>query len=163
MFVLDRLFSKQRTAFTRLVITGGLAATGFWFGFAPNVSRPHHPHVAFAQPAHAQGAVLDFSTDQLQNYARAVLAIEPLRRDTHERIRELMGSRPVPPIACNRRDVLATLPRNVREEVQTYCDRSIALVRQYGLSISEFNEITRQAQSQPQLERRIQQYMLQQR
>lgn len=116
------------------------------------------PDLVIGSPAYAQDAV---SNAEVQNYARSVMAIEPLRQEAYNAIKQITGSDNVPPIACHQPRSLNNLNRNIRQIAVDYCRRSISIVESNSLTISRFNVVTTALQNDPDLAARIQEAMVQ--
>lgn len=93
----------------------------------------------FGSDAYAQSAV---SSNELTNYARSLLVIEPMRQQAYADIQNIVGAGNVPSIACHRPDSVDSLPNNIKPIARNYCDRAIAVVAENNLTIQRFNEIT---------------------
>jgi len=106
----------------------------------------------------AQGQ--NYNEEKLESYAEAVLAIEPLRQKTFREIQTLLNGQEVPNIACNRAESYQNLPAKARSLIVDYCNRSKTIVQEQGLTVSEFNAITAEVQSNPQLKQQVQAEML---
>jgi hypothetical protein len=134
---------------------GALSLFGVLTGMAPEFqSRSGVP--TFSQAAQAQ----NLNRDELRNYALAVMAIEPLRREAYQAIKEILGSGDVPSIACHQPNSLSGLNRNIREIAVRYCNNSISIVERYGFTIVRFNAVNSAVQGNPQLREQVQQEML---
>lgn len=92
---------------------------------------------------------------EIRNYAKSVLAMEPERRQAFEEIKKLIGGREIPQIVCSNSNSLNGLPNKARDIAVNYCNRSQKIVEQNGLSIDNFNKITRDLQSNEDLKRKI--------
>jgi hypothetical protein len=114
--------------------------------------------VAISNSAYAQANAI--TSQEVQNYARSVLAIEPIRQETYNQIKQIIGNRDVPAIACHQPNSLNNLNRNIREIAVNYCNQSIAIVEQNDLTIGRFNVITTSQQSDPELQQRIQEELI---
>lgn len=113
-----------------------LAASSVLFDLVPSIKTNlslQWGHGAVAQT---------LSSAELENYASAVLVIEPLRQAAYEEIRSILGSNSVPSIACHRPETIDRLDSNIRSIARNYCDRAIRVVQQNDLSIERFNAIT---------------------
>ncbi|MGC1395383.1 MAG: DUF4168 domain-containing protein [Coleofasciculaceae cyanobacterium] len=96
------------------------------------------------------------STEQLKNYARAVLAIEPKRQEAYKEIRKSFdGDGKVPEIVCTRTDTIASLDKNVQDIAVNYCNQSKKIAETNSLTIQQFNGITLSAQTDQELQKRI--------
>lgn len=96
------------------------------------------------------------STEQLKNYARAVLAIEPKRQEAYKEIRKSFDDdQNVPEIVCTRTDTIASLAKNVQDIAVNYCNQSKKIAESNSLTIQQFNGITLSAQTDQELQKRI--------
>jgi len=109
----------------------------------------------------AVGQAQAYNEQQLENYAQAVLAIEKLRQNTFGEIQNVLDSQEVPKVACNRSESYKDLPSDARSLIINYCNRSKEIVQKQGLTVSEFNQITKKMKSNPELKQKVQQQMLQ--
>jgi hypothetical protein len=101
----------------------------------------------------------EISDQQVRNYARAVLDIESHRKQAFEEIQDIMGGS-TPEIVCNQPSSYSNLPQQAQEIALEYCQISQDIVESTGMSVREFNQITQRIKSEPQLEQRIQQVMM---
>jgi hypothetical protein len=112
--------------------------------------------VGLASSAFAFNSQVDAQTPtEIRNYAKSVLAMEPERRQAFEEIKKLIGGREVPQIVCSDSNSLNGLPNKARDIAVNYCNRSQKIVEQNGLSIDNFNKITRDLQSNEKLKAEI--------
>ncbi|MEB3357661.1 MAG: DUF4168 domain-containing protein [Synechococcales bacterium] len=126
----------------------------------PSKSAQTHPlPIALGSPVEAQ-EVPSVTSDEVQSYARSVLDVETLRLSAYDRIKTLLGTSDVPPIACHIEDSLSGLRREVRDIVVEFCTQSIEVVRNNRLTIARFNTITSLQQSDEDLASRIQEELL---
>jgi hypothetical protein len=100
--------------------------------------------VAFAQ-----------NTDKVRDYARAVLAIEPIRVNSFKTVKKMMKGT-VPSDVCRQ----GQIPGEIRLICNGFLDDSARIIRQHNLSISEFNDITQRSKSDPKLMKQIQQELI---
>jgi len=138
------------------LLVGVISALGILTGFVPSLSAP--ASMMFSNAAYAQAAV---TPEEVQNYARSVLAIEPIRLQAYNEIKRLTGSGDVPAIACYQPNSLNNLNRDIRSIAVEYCHQSIQIVERNQLTIGRFNTITTTLQSDPDLASRIQDAMVQ--
>lgn len=96
------------------------------------------------------------SPEEVKKYAMAVLAIEPKRQDAYEEIQRLTNQDEVPNFTCNQPDTLADLPVNVQDIAVNYCQESKKIAEGQDFTMAQFNAITKTAQLDPDLERKIQ-------
>jgi hypothetical protein len=141
---LNRILSKS-------LIVGTLSIVGLLSGVTPGLSGNSHKLV-FSASASAQAVV---SEEEVQNYARSVLAIEQVRQSAYAEIKKTIGN--VPEIVCNNPASIRSLPRGAQGIARSYCTQSSAIVRNYfPRGNARFNEITSLMQNNPVLYRRIQ-------
>jgi len=131
--------------------------TGTWLFTASGfdiLSNKIFDHSGFQIRLIAQAQNYDENT--LRNYAQALLEIEPLRQRALQDIQTVLNSQEVPSIACNRAQSYQDLPAEAQSFIVDYCNRSQNIVQQQGLTVSEFNNITTDVQSNPQLKQEVQ-------
>lgn len=134
------------------VTVSSLATVGMLLGVVPSL-QPDSIHLSFEMAAYAQAV----SAEEVQSYARSVLAIEPIRMSAYKKIQQVTGSDEVPPVTCHRPSSLSNLPENIRDIAIDYCNQAIAIVESNDLTITRFNQITIAHQSDSALSNRIQQ------
>ena len=134
----------------RTAITSVFAAISILCGAVPQVFW-QSPYFNFNYLAYPQ----DFSDTQLQNYARAVLQIESKRQQAYREIQRIIG-RPPGNLACYQPETLRNLPQQAQKIAVDFCNNSKKIAQNSGLSAEQFNRITRQAQTDAVLKRRIQ-------
>jgi Domain of unknown function (DUF4168) len=112
--------------------------------------------VGIASGAFAFSSQVDAqSPTEIRNYAKSVLAMEPERRQAFEEIKKLIGGKEIPQIVCSNSNSLSGLPNKARDIAVNYCNRSQKIVEQNGLSIDDFNRITRDLQSNEKLKAEV--------
>lgn len=99
---------------------------------------------------------LSVSNEEVKNYARTVIAIEPSRIATYKEIQSLSKSQKPIQVNCSQPDTIKALSRQAQEIAVNYCNQAKKIGESNGLTIARFNEITLTAQSDPELKRRIQ-------
>lgn len=112
---------------------------------------PMLPEAAIAQSV---------SAADLQNYARSLLEIEPIRQSAYSEIKRILGTDQVPRIDCHRPGSLNSLSANIRQIAIDYCEDARRIAQENDLSPEQFNAITRALQSNPSLVPRIEQEMI---
>ena len=133
----------------KTLAAGTLAATGLLLGMIPCVGQAG---LGWGNVAQAQTV----SSQEVQSYARSVLAMEPYRETAFTKIQQITGSTAVPVVACHRPSSLSSLPDNIRDIAIDYCNQAIAIVERNGLTITRFNQITVTHQSDASLRSQIQ-------
>lgn len=128
--------------YIRLLSSSVLAVIGLTVGLVPeieahpNVDRASMLTVSRSQLAYAQ----EFTPEETENYARAGYQVELLRRQVYQEIKSSM-KQPPPEIVCDRQETLDSLPPEIREIANRYCDRSREIVQQNNLTVDRFNEL----------------------
>ncbi len=141
----DRLLSKS-------LIVAIISTMGWVSGLAPGFSG-RLPVLGFNPAVLAQAV----SAQDVSNYARAVLALEPVRKDALARIEKILGK--VPPIVCSDSNTLDALSGEARTIAVNFCNKSKEIVESNGLTTNTFNQITANVQTDPDLKQRIKQEM----
>jgi hypothetical protein len=141
----------------RSAAIGAFSTAGFFISFMspaqPGAFLPTIGKTTLAQDA-------NLSPQQMRSYAQSVLQIEPIRQAAYRDIKNIVGNDDVPAIACHQPNSLNGLSRQVRSIAVEYCNRSIAIVEDNGLSIEAFNNITGMVQRNPNLATQVQQEMI---
>lgn len=101
--------------------------------------------------------VTSASSEDIENYARAILAIEQIRQAAYEEIQKMTNNETIPDVTCTKPESLAALSKNIQGIAVNYCERSKKFIDETeGLTMDKFNAITSSAQSNPELQQRIQ-------
>lgn len=100
--------------------------------------------------------VTSLSADEIENYAKAVLAIEQSRQVASTEIQQMTNNGTVPDVTCTKADSIAGLASNIQKIAVNYCEKSKEHIETHGLTILKFNGITVTAQSNTELQERIQ-------
>jgi len=145
----------------KTLLVSVLAVTGLFSGVVPTLERNFTPVLNFSSLAFAQTPPPEITNTEILNYARSVLAIEPIRQVAYDEIKRILGSRQVPPIACHRRQRLNNLDGSIRQIAITYCNRAIQIVESNNLTINRFNVITVQMHDDSALASQIREQLLQ--
>jgi hypothetical protein len=133
----------------RSVIVATLASVGLLSGIVPGLSG-NSPQLVSSNSAYAQ----DVSKSDLTNYAKAVLAMEPLRLSAYNEIKKIVGS--VPSIVCNQEQISKGLPKNAQGIAINYCNQSKKIIISNDLTTELYNKITVQLQSDSNLQKKVQ-------
>ena len=99
---------------------------------------------------------LSVSSEEIENYAKVVLAIEPKREAATKEILRITKKEKIPNISCTQPKTIASLRRNVRGIAVNYCQQAKDISESNGLTILQFNEISAATKSDEQLNIRIQ-------
>lgn len=100
------------------------------------------------------------TTEEVKNYAKALLAIESNRQAASSEIQKLTNEEKLPDITCTKPDTIAALPKNIQDVAVNYCNQSKKIGESHDLTMPRFNAITSSAQSSPELRKRIQNELL---
>ncbi len=103
-----------------------------------------------------ENQVVAQSDTDLRNYAKAAQEIENLRQSTFRQIEQKVGKDKASRLACNQAGSLNQLPDDARSLAQNYCNQSEAIVKKHNLTINQFNDITQQRKTDPNLNQKIQ-------
>ncbi|MBL1208454.1 DUF4168 domain-containing protein [Geminocystis sp. GBBB08] len=102
-------------------------------------------------------AVAQTPTDEdLRKYAQAAIEIENLRKTTFSNIESIVGKSKPNQLNCYQEDSLNQLQGNARTMAVNYCEQSEAIVKKYGLTNTQFNQITQQVKQNPALKQKLQ-------
>ena len=99
-------------------------------------------------PVYAQESFIDegVTAEEITQYANSVLQIEKLRVGVYREIQnEFQKQTPggaVPPIICNEKSSVNTLPKNIQLIAVNYCNRAKKIIEGNNLTVSRFNVIT---------------------
>lgn len=136
-------FVTLQPAFSRLGVVGLLATASLLSGITIPVTR--HAVNPLSSAAYAQ------DDPAVASYANAAYQIERLRqRRFSEAKREFPGGN-VPANVCQQ----ASIPATVRSICDEFMNESAEIIKSNGLSVSQFNEITRRKGSDPALQQQI--------
>jgi hypothetical protein len=100
--------------------------------------------------------VTSVSTEDIQSYARAVLSIDINRKTAYEEIQKMTRNERVPDVTCTEAKSITALSKDIQGIAVNYCQRSKKSIENEGLTTGKFNAITVSAQSNPELQQRIQ-------
>ena len=98
--------------------------------------------------------------EDVERYARAIILIEPKRKAAHNEIQRITQSEQVPDFTCTQPDKISALANNIEKIAVNYCNQAKEIGQGQGLTMIKFNEITRSAQSDPALQKRIETELL---
>ncbi len=135
--------------FTRSLMSSLVALIGILHGcnLVPTVSPTSSPPIS------------NFSEQDVTNYAQTVLKIEEQRQIAYQEIEKIIED-PPPEIACDQPNTLKQLPSQAQTVAVKFCNQSKKIAQDSGLSSSQFNAITENAQKDETLKKRIQNAMI---
>jgi len=150
MVISSRPLNDLNSVLSRFLIANTLALFGIFGGVIPEISwQP--TALLLRQAAYSQ----EFSADQVNRYAKAVLAIEVERKQAFQEIQTLIGRVP-PQLTCTNRDSIKKLPRNAQAIAVKFCNQSKKIAQDSSLTADEFNRITTAARKDANLKGQIQ-------
>ncbi len=94
--------------------------------------------------------------DDVQSYARAVISIDTNRKAAYDEIQKLTHNETIPEVTCTDAKSITALSKDIQGIAVNYCQRSKKFIENEGLTTNKFNAITASAQSNPDLQKRIQ-------
>ena len=141
----------------RSLLAAILSTIGCLSGLTPSISLKSPSIFVLNSSASAQ----NLTPEELTNYARSVLDIEPLRQQYYNEIKQQIApGESVPEIICNKPDSLNELPGEMSDTAVKYCEQSIEIVESNNLTIQQFNDITNSLIDNPEMVNRITQELL---
>lgn len=144
-----QLFYKEALTFRVLLSIGWLS------GLATMLVGCASPPAA-ESPSPAP-TVTSLTAEEIESYAKAILAIEQSRQVASKEIQQMTNSNTVPDITCTKAESIAALPKNIQGIAVNYCKQSKKYIDEtQGLTMAQFNAITVTAQSNPELQQRLQ-------
>ena len=105
-------------------------------------------------------SVSSISSEQVDNYAKALLAIEPMRQEAYEEIEKLSNNEKVSEITCTQPETIKALDQSIQTIAVNYCKKAKQFIQDQSLTVTQFNEITNSSQSDSELRTRIQNKLL---
>lgn len=132
---------------TQVFVVGALSTMGLLTSYAPLLMPRSTPLIG---AAYAQT-----SAPQLSQYARAAFLIEQQRREDYAEAKKIMGGN-VPEDVCRQQNI----PSAVHDICGRFLKRSTEIIKENGLTIPQFNELTRRKGEDPALQQQIQTELL---
>ncbi len=109
----------------------------------------------FASAARAD----DFSEQDLRHYAAALMQIEPIRQAALAQVSRANGGGALPNLVCNQPSTMDGLNSEAKSLFINYCNQCESITASRGLTIEKFNQITQAVRSNPQLKKRVIEFM----
>jgi len=119
------------------------------------------PVLAAPKKAELGGVVSLFSEEEQQyhRYSAAVAATEPLRELRDARAKQALGNVKYGSLKLQKKNVCAADPQGTNEALQLACSTHVAtvskIIRSLGLTVSEFNNLSRRVSADPVLRDRV--------
>ncbi|MBW4582976.1 MAG: DUF4168 domain-containing protein [Tildeniella nuda ZEHNDER 1965/U140] len=133
---------------TRLFLISALSTVGLVASDASHLMRRSTWNLSNA--AYAQA-----SAPQVSQYARAAFYIEQQRQQDYAEAKKIMSGN-VPEDVCRQQNI----PSAVQDICGRFLKRSAEIIKENGLTISQFNDITRRKEGDPNLQQQIQSELL---
>lgn len=134
----------------RSLLLGAITTTGWLTSFVPLASA----ETLSTEPS-VIAQIQDIPNEEITNYARIVLAMEPRRVQAFREIKDRVGGS-VPRVVCNETRKINDLPGNIRGIAVNYCEQAKKLIESYNLTVARFNEITQRVQADPNFKQKVQ-------
>jgi hypothetical protein len=154
MINLKHYRSRLNKNLTFTLLVSVLTVTGIVSGVVPQLSL-EKVQLSFSNVVLASNV----SDGDLQKYAQAAKRIENLRISALSRIEQIVGKQKTAQLACHQPNTINALPADAQNIARDYCQKSENIVKQSGLSISKFNDITRAIQQDSSLQQKVQNMM----
>ncbi|MDJ1177938.1 DUF4168 domain-containing protein [Roseofilum sp. BLCC_M91] len=111
------------------------------------------PEQSSSSPAPVDPVTL--TPEEVQNYAKVILEIEPMRQVALGQVQTLVDSGVAPIVICNDPQSLSGLSSDVMEVVVNFCTQAKEINAAYGFTPTRFNEITRNLGTDAELKAQI--------
>lgn len=135
--------------FQQTLLVGVLSTVGALSGLSINPTGEFS--VSMGSAVYAQ------DNTQLAEYAKIVYAIEQLRRPAYQEAKRMMGGE-LPKDVCTQQQT--PVPQSVRSICNNFFEKSDQILQRSKLKRAEFNEMTRRQQSDPTLQKLIQDQLI---
>jgi hypothetical protein len=159
---MNTVLKTSQLRFNRILrqslLAGILSTAALASGWAPGWYA-NSPVPVFGAAARAQAQ--EPTNEEITNYARSVLAIEPRRVEVYNEIKGIVGGS-VPRVVCNETREINRLSGNVRGIAVNYCQQAKKIIESNGLTVARFNQLTLLQQANPAVKQRIQAELLRQ-
>lgn len=143
----------------RSLFVGSITTISLLLGIVPELSGSHG-FLTFSSLASAQ----EVRNEDVTNYARAVLAMEPIRQQTRDKLKQIVGATNVPRFFACSPDKVNGLSDTARDTIDNYCTNAQNIVSSNNLTIKQFNDITNAVSGNPPadpvLKQRVQQELI---
>ncbi len=93
-------------------------------------------------PSPSPMAAVTLTEEEVQNYAKAILDIEPIRQASLGQVQTLTPDGVAPILSCNQPQTLVGLSPEIRAVIVTFCTQAKEISTNYGLTPTRFNAIT---------------------
>ncbi|NJR69134.1 MAG: DUF4168 domain-containing protein [Synechococcales cyanobacterium CRU_2_2] len=124
-------------------------------GWVPGlVATPTAWSLSHGSAAWAQAKPAPVTAEEISNFVRSALSMEPMRKQAVQEIQTVMNQ--VPTIRCDLPDGFTSLEPRVRGVAIKYCNASKRIVETNGLTVGRFNEILMVQRKDEKLRDRIQ-------
>ncbi|MBV9385965.1 MAG: DUF4168 domain-containing protein [Chroococcidiopsidaceae cyanobacterium CP_BM_ER_R8_30] len=122
---------------SRTLLVSTVTVLAVFCGLVPDFTR-HSISVVFSSIAYAQA----INDEVIADYAKAVLAMEPIRQQASNKLKQILGADNVPRFFDCSPDKVNGLSKAARDVMDDYCSKSQSIVTSNNLSFKQFNDIT---------------------
>ncbi|MGD1808572.1 DUF4168 domain-containing protein [Dapis sp. BLCC M126] len=149
---------------SRSLLVATLSTLSLMMGIVPRglnqSSTPIFDTAVYAQESFTDQTYQAVTAEEITKYAASILQIENLRIGKYREIQnEFQKQSPggsVPPIICNQKSSVNTLPQTVKVIAVSYCNQAKKMIEGNDLTVSRFNRITMTQKTDPTLREKIQ-------
>ena len=145
--------NNSKKLLSQWLIISLFTGAGMLVSIVPQLSQKHFS-VSFDRLVSAQ----EINEQELNKYAQAILTMEKSRQESYTEIKKIIGEAP-PEIVCDQPSSYDSLPTEAQKIALNYCQSSEQIVKNSGLSVSQFNRITRMVQGDANLQKKVQNAM----
>lgn len=96
------------------------------------------------------------TAEEVEKYATAILAIEQERQKAYDDIQQITNNQQVPDVTCTQRNEVNGLGNDIKKIAVNFCNKAKEIGEGQGLTMEKFNAVTATAQSDSELQKRIQ-------
>jgi hypothetical protein len=147
----NRFMSKPISVpLSRMVMVGALSTVSLLSGLTLQIAQ--NPAALVSETA----AYAQSGSDPVSQYARAAYEIERMRQKRYSEAKQVLGG-DVPVDVCRQQNI----PPAVRGICDEFLKESASIIKQNGLTIAQFNDITRRKGDDPKLQQQIQGELMQ--
>lgn len=150
MLINHRTLNFIKTGY-QILLLFSLSSSAIALGMIPEINWQSKT-INIGNEAMAQNV----SDEDLRKYAQAAVEIEGLRKSTLNSIESIVGKSTPNQLNCHQEENFNQLPNNARNMAVSYCEKSETIVKKYGLTNTQFNQITQQVRQNPALKQKLQ-------
>lgn len=111
-------------------------------------------------PVSAEELAKSIPDQEIKNYAKAVVAIEQLRKTTNQEMTKVSEGKTFDKFVCTQPETVASLSPKMQEVAISFCTKVRNISEANGLTIPRFNAITVNAKNNPELQKKINEQLI---